>query len=452
MINIRELILDILIETESGEVYSNVLVRQVLDKYDYLETQEKAFLKRVVDGSVERRLELDYILDSYSSVPVKKMKPLIRNLLRMSVYQLLYMDAVPDSAVCNEAVKLAEKRKFHTLKGFVNGVLRRIAREKEAISYPDEKKDWKRALCIRASMPMEILDLWEREYGREKTERMVKSFCAVSPVCLRMDENLSETEKEKLIEKWKEQGISLRKHPYLSYAYIYEQGGSVKELPGFSEGLVTVQDVSSMLVSECAGIEPGNLVLDVCAAPGGKSLHAACMLQGTGEVDARDVSPEKTELIREAAGRLRCHNIKVSVRDACVFDEGMKEKADILYLDVPCSGLGVMGRKRDIKYHITQEGLRSLVELQRKIIETCWQYVKPGGIIMYSTCTVRREENEEQVKWMCGEFPLKAESLNKYLPEVLQNEETGKGMLQLFPGVHDCDGFFLARLRRIEGK
>lgn len=448
MENTREIILDCLIELEKGDALSNVLMRRVLEKYDYLETQEKAFIKRVTEGTVERRIELDYVIDQFSGVPVLKMKPLIRQLMRMSVYQLFYMDAVPDSAVCNEAVRLAQKRHFQSLKGFVNGVLRNIARNKENILYPDPEKEWRRAVAVRYSMPEFVTALWEREYGRAQTETMCAALLRTRPVSLRMSEQLTKEEREKLARSWQKKGISCERDPYLSYAWRCNNVEGLHRLPGFSEGLVTVQDVSSMLATECAGIKAGDFVLDVCAAPGGKSLHAACKLRGSGQVEARDVSPEKAALIRENVKRMKAENINVTVWDARVFDEAMDEKADVLYLDLPCSGLGVLGKKRDIKYHVSKESLKELVSLQKKIIETCWRYVKPGGVILYSTCTINPAENEMQVRRMCETFPLTAESLNPYLPEMLRCEEAESGMLQLVPGVHDCDGFFIARLRR----
>lgn len=448
MENTREIILDGLLELEREEEFSNVLVRGMLQKYDYLPMQEKAFIKRVTEGTVERRIELDYILNQFSSVPVPKMKPLIRQLMRMSLYQLLYMDAVPDSAVCNEAVRLAQKRHFQSLKGFVNGVLRGIARNKDKIEYPDMEKDWRKGVSVRYSMPEFLVELWEKDYGREQTERMCESLLTVRPVSLRVSEALSEKEREELAAAWRKKGVVCERDPYLPYAWRCQNLEGLHRLPGFSEGLVTVQDVSSMLVTECAGIKAGDFVLDTCAAPGGKSLHASLKTGKTGLVEARDLSEEKVSLIRENAKRMKAENLRVKVRDACVFDEEMEGKADVLYLDLPCSGLGIIGKKRDIKYHVTKESLGELVKLQREIIKTCWRYVKPGGVIMYSTCTVHRAENEEQVQWMCREFPLVTESLNPYLPERLKCKEAESGMLQLVPGVHECDGFFLARLRR----
>lgn len=448
MENTREIILDGLLELEREEGFSNVLVRGMLQKYDYLPMQEKAFIKRVTEGTVERRIELDYILNQFSSVPVPKMKPLIRQLMRMSVYQLLYMDAVPDSAACNEAVRLAQKRHFQSLKGFVNGVLRSIARSKDRIVYPDKEKDWMRGVSVRYSMPEFLVGLWEKDYGREQTERMCASLLSVKPVSLRISEALSFKEQEELTEVWRRRGIVCERDPYLSYAWRCQNLEGLHKLPGFSEGLMAVQDVSSMLVTECAGIKEGDLVFDTCAAPGGKSLHASLKTGKTGQVEARDLSEDKAALIRENAERMKARNLHVKVWDARVFDAEAEGKADVLYLDLPCSGLGVIGKKRDIKYHVTKESLAELAVLQREIIEACWRYVKPGGVIMYSTCTVHRAENEEQVQWMCREFPLVTEDLNPYLPEELKCKEAESGMLQLVPGVHECDGFFLARLRR----
>lgn len=448
MENTREIVLESLLELEKEDVFSNVLIRQVLRKYDYLPPKEKAFIKRVTEGTVERQIELDYITGQFSNVPVPKMKPLIRAVIRMSVYQLFYMDGVPDSAVCNEAVRLVQKRHFQPLKGFVNGVLRNIARNKEKIVWPDPEKDWLKAVSVRYSMPVFLVKLWERDYGRGQTEKMCQALLEIKPVSVRISEVLSAEEQEELVQEWKNRGILCERHPFLSYAWNCRNLEGLDRLPGFSEGFVTVQDVSSMLVTECAGVRTGDFVLDVCAAPGGKSLHAACKLWGGGLVEARDISEEKAALIRENVSRMKAENVRVKVWDASVSDPEMEEKADVLYLDLPCSGLGILGKKRDIKYHVTKESLEDLVRLQRRIMETCFRYVKPGGVILYSTCTVHRAENEEQVRWMCKNFPLIPEDLNPYLPECLQCSEAESGMLQLMPGVHDCDGFFLARMRR----
>jgi len=448
MINARAVVLDILMETEKGNEYSNILIRQVLDKYDYLEIQDKAFIKRLAEGTVERQITLDYVLNQFSKTPVDKMKTLIRCLLRMSVYQILYMDAVPDSAVCNEAVKLAEKRHFGSLKGFVNGVLRNISRSREQIRWPEESVDWKAALSVRTSMPLTILNIWETEYGKELTSLMAEASLDVKPVCIRMDERLSAKEQEVLLDAWTQKGIRVKQSEYLPYAYFCEALEGVPKIPGFKEGKITVQDVSSMLVTECAAIKEGDFVIDVCAAPGGKSLHAASHTGMSGTVESRDLTEYKVKMICDNADRMHLPNIHTTIWDATLPDESMKEKADVLLLDVPCSGLGIIGHKRDIKYHVTEENLLQLQDLQKEIAAVCCDYVRKGGTVLYSTCTIHQEENEKMALWMAENLNLEFDSLDPYLPRQLISEQTAQGMLQLFPGKHDCDGFFLARFQK----
>lgn len=466
--NGREIVLDVLLAMEQEKEYSSRLMKAVLDKYDYLDGREKAFIKRLAEGTVERQLELDYYLDAFSSVPVRKMKPLIRCLLRMSVYQLLYMESVPDSAVCNEACKLAEKRRFRNLRGFVNGVLRNIAREKEALPLPDKDKEPERYFSVKYSVPEWIVRLWVDEYGREITETLLRGLLQIHPVSLRFAGRLGEEERQSLLEKMEKCGVQWKQSPYLSYLYTLEKCPGVGSLPGFAEGSFTVQDVSSALAVEAAGIQTGDFVLDVCAAPGGKTMLAA---ERAGSVLARDISEEKTALIEENVARMGLENVQVQVQDATVFTPEYAGKADVLLLDVPCSGLGVMGKKRDIKYHVSREGMQSLSELQRQILDTSWSYVRPGGTLVYSTCTINAAENEEMVRYLTTRFPLEPMPLEGRLPkavlafkdrlDALRKESTGglpnllseaeqAACIQLLPGFWETDGFFIACFRRRE--
>lgn len=453
--NVRELILDMLLEMEREGVYSNILIRRVLDKYDGLPGKDKAFIKRVTEGTLERRIQIDYVIDTVCDMPVRKMKPLIRSLLRMSAYQILFMDTVPDAAVCDEAVKLAAKRKFQQLKGFVNGVLRNIARKKEIILavdvpgyYPDREKEPAAYLSVVYSMPEDLVTMWLEEYGPARTERMLRAMLEVRPVTVRIKESLSEEEKEALIGNMEKAGIGVGRHPYLSCACSLEHVEGVRNIPGFEEGSFAVQDVSSMLCVECAGIKKGSFVVDVCAAPGGKSAYSAEKTGEKGQVLARDISEEKIDLIRENAERLRLGNIKTEIFDAAEYDEELEGKADTVLADVPCSGLGVLGRKRDIKYRITREMLAELPIMQRKILEASWRYVKPGGILVYSTCTIRREENEENVRWFLENFPFTAEDISERFLNIPETETAEAGYVQLLPGIHNTDGFFIAVFRR----
>ena len=445
--NEREIILDILLELSKEGEYSNVLIAAVLDKYDYLDAKKKAFIKRVSEGTIERRIQIDYVLDQYSKTPVRKMKPLIRELLRMSAYQILFMEHIPDAAVCNEAVKLAKKRGFRTLQGYVNGVLRNIARGRETISYPDREKDATAYLSVCYSMPVWLVTHFQKVYGEEVCEKILQAYLERRTVSVRLRETLTEEEQEKLFVAWRKAGVELQRHPYLPYAVELQKAAGIHRLAGYGEGLFAVQDVSSMLVVEAAGIRPGDTVIDVCAAPGGKTFHAADKLWGTGEVIACDVSQYKTDRIEENRKRLGVENVSVRVQDARLRDDSLLKRADVLLADVPCSGLGVIGRKQDIKYRVTAESLKEIQTLQKEILSNVIEYLKPGGIMMYSTCTMNPGENEEMVNWICDTFGLERVSMAGQMPKALA-EEANQGMIQLLPGVHETDGFFLAKLRR----
>lgn len=444
-VNTRELILGILLEVNKEGQYSHLVIRSTLEKYQYLEKQERAFITRVCEGTLEYKIRLDYILNQFSTVPAEKMKPVIRELLRSSVYQILYMDSVPDSAVCNEAVKLARKKGFYNLTGFVNGVLRKIAREYGSIRFPgkDQPEEY---LSVIYSMPKWLVQRFLEQYGFEKTEKMLESFLKEKPTTIRIREYL--VDKKAVLESLERQQVTVEKAPYVENAYYLKNYDYLPALEAFRMGTVQVQDVSSMLVGDIADPKEGDYVIDLCAAPGGKTLCIADKLKGTGRVDARDISRSKTDLIRENAIRQSFLNVVVSEKDASQLDSDSLEKADILIADVPCSGLGVMGRKTDIKYKMNPAKIQELAGLQRQILEQASTYVKPGGTLVYSTCTITNEENLDNVKWFTEHFPYELESLDPYLCKELQSETTAKGYLQLLPGVHQCDGFFIARMKR----
>lgn len=445
-VNTRELVLDLLLAIEKGEGFSHKLIKDTLDKYDYLERKDKAFIKRIVEGTLERQMYLDFIVDAYSNTPVHKMKPLIRCLMRMSVYQLLFMN-VPDRAVCNEAVKLAGKRKFVNLKGFVNGVLRKVAASKDNLPQPS-RENMVSFLSITYSMPAWLVEKWIGELGEEVTEGVLKQLLEISPVTIRIKESVSEEDKAALLEQMQAAGIEAKPHPYLPYAYTLLHLEGMHQVPGFSQGLIAVQDVSSMLAVEAAGIKPGNLVLDVCAAPGGKTMLAAEKTGADGLVIARDLSDMKVSFIEENAGRMCLDQVRVQVHDATVLDESMIGKADVVIADLPCSGLGIIAKKRDIKYNVTPESLKELQLLQRQILDVVSQYVKPGGTLIYSTCTINPMENEENRTYILETLPFEAESMDAYLPEALKSETTKNGYLQLIPSIHKTDGFFISKYRK----
>ena len=428
-INTREMIMEILLQIEEGE-HSHIAIRNALSKYQFLPKQERAFITRVCEGTLEYRILIDYIIDSFSKIPVDKMKPPIREILRSAVYQLKFMDRVPDSAVCNEAVKLAQKKGFYNLKPFVNGVLRTVARQMDELEYPPREENLVRYLSVRYSMPEELVERWLADYGEETTEKMLADFLEEKPVTVRCRTYLNSV--DKICESLKNQGVKVEQAPYLPYAKRISGYNHILALDAFIQGKIVVQDVSSMLVAEIANPQKGDYVIDMCAAPGGKAIHLAEKLSGTGHVEARDLTEYKVALIEENIERSGLDNIEAVCQDATINDEASYEKADILIADLPCSGLGILGKKPDLKSKMTVEMAKGLADLQRQILTVVHNYVKPGGKLLYSTCTINREENEDNTAWFVENFPEFEKIREK----------------QMLPGSDMGDGFYIAEFRK----
>lgn len=444
----RELVLGVLLEVTRDGEYSHISLRNVLTKYQYLDKRDRAFITRVVEGTLEHMIEIDYIINQFSKVKVNKMKPVIRCILRSAVYQLKYMDSVPNSAACNEAVKLATKKGFASLKGFVNGVLRSIERNLDTITYPDEANAME-YLSVKYSMPEWILQKWLAEYNRETVETMLADFQTEKPTTIRVNRNVMS--KEELTQSLEEQGVYVENHPYLTDALWISSYDYLADLDSFQKGAFHVQDISSMLVAHLANPKQGDIVIDVCAAPGGKSLHMAELLRGTGHVEARDLTDYKVNLIWENIERSGMKNIEAVRWDATVLDEASVGKADILVADLPCSGLGVLGKKTDLKYKMTEQTQRDLVALQRDILMKVKSYVKRGGTLIYSTCTINEAENAGNVEWFLKENEeFELVSIKEDLCEELRESVVQEGCLQLLPGVHKSDGFFIAKFKKVK--
>ena len=449
-VNIRAVVLDILTEIEKEGEFSHITINNALLKYQYLDRTQRAFINRLSLGTIECRIEIDYILNQYSKTPVNKMKPLIRRIMRMAVYQIIYMENVPDSAACNEAVKLAAKRGFTGLKGFVNGVLRNISRNKDNITYPDKAKETKKYLSVKYSMPEWIIELWNTNMSYEEIEDILAGMKKDKKTYIRCNTLKGSTDYIKKI--LEEEGVTVTEVSGLSYAYEISGYDYLTALKSFNEGMYQIQDISSMMAGEYVKPSTDSLIVDVCAAPGGKSINAALklaeaaydnkdipesgiskeVLKGiTGRVIARDVSDYKASLIDDNVARLGIPYIDVEVHNALEFDEELEGKADIVIADLPCSGLGIMGRKPDIRYNITKEKIDDIISLQRDILKVVSRYVKTGGTLVYSTCTINRAENEDNADWICN---------------TLGFSKDGEYRQMLPSAKADNDGFFVAGL------
>ena len=426
-VNDRELILEILLMITRDGDYSHIALRQVLDQYQYLDKKERSFITRVVNGTLERMIEIDYILNQFSKVKVNKMKPVIRTIMRSSLYQLKYMDAIPPAAVCNEAVKLAGKREFSQLKGFVNGVLRNISRNLEKVKYPEDELEY---MSVKYSLPKWILEQWISDYGKEKTRLMAEASLETPPLAVRF--NADKITKEDLMALLRAENVQVTEVEDLPKALYLSGYDRLTALDSFNKGYYQVQDVSSMQVAYLADPKEGAYCIDVCAAPGGKAIHVAELLKGSGHVEARDLTDYKVDLIWENIERSGLKNIEARRQDATILSQDSVEKADLVIADLPCSGLGVLARKVDLKYKMTLEGQRELENLQRQILSRVKAYVKPGGTLIYSTCTVNKKENTLNAHWFERENPEFR----------LELEE------QRLQGIQEGDGFYIARFRR----
>ena len=439
MTDVRAIAYEALLTAEGDRSAGN-LSGDVLDRYSYLDRTDRSFLKRLIEGTIERRITIDQVLDLYSKTPVAKRKKQIRTLLRMGTYQLLYMDGVTDYAAVNETVRLIKKTPVRSLSGFVNGVLRSIAKDRDSITWPDKDIDPLKYLSVFYSCPEWIVDMLISQMGEEKACSLLKLSVSARPVTARV--NLSKTSISDVLSS----GIG-KQSDICPVAIVLEDNDNITGIDAFADGRICIQDISSMLVCLLAGIGEDDTILDLCAAPGGKSLHAADIAT-KGHVIACDVSQSKTDLIEENIQRCAFTNIETRICDATVYDEALAGSADIVIADVPCSGLGVMGRKNDIKYNITPKSIESLVPLQRSILKNAAKYVRTGGTLMFSTCTCSRAENHDNVRFLRDECKLQPVDFYDDLPLPLRDITAKEGYLQLYGKDMVTDGFFIAKFTK----
>ncbi len=439
----REAVLEILTRIRESGTYSHVAVKEMLDRCEKegMDRRQRAFVKRLAEGVTERRIELDGVVRRYTKKNAR-IRPVVRDILRMGIFQILYMDAVPDSAACNESVELTRRYAKKELTGFVNGVLRTVVREKDKGAFAADGQ----SLSGKYSMPEWIIDMWVRQMSAEETEKLLRALLEIRPVSIRFDDACGQDEREQILTQMKEKGVGVRKGQYLPYCYYLTGTDSITALPGYREGAWTVQDESSMMVTEAAGLQGGETVYDVCAAPGGKSMHCAGRLralENSGHVYAFDLTKTKVTQIVKNVHRMHLTNVSVSQRDALQPVPEEAGRADVLLCDLPCSGLGVIGRKRDIKYHVSAGQLAELAALQKSILRNAVSYLKEGGALIYSTCTINSGENEEIAAFIEKELGLSPDPLAPYLPDDLPGIRGHQ--LQLLPHIHGTDGFYLAR-------
>lgn len=440
---VRDVALNILLKIEQNEAYSNQLINRAVEKNRF-GVKDTALFTRLVYGTVQHRNTLDFYLDVFLK---KDPEPWVRELLRLAVYQMAYLDRVPDRAVLHESVEIAKRRGHKGIASLVNGVLRTIQRK--GLPKTDHIADPLQRLAVETSHPQWLLDRWISQYGRETVRRICEANNMPAKVTVRT--NTMKTTRDELIDRLRDEGIEAISGKLAPEA-IEIKKGVVQHTKSFTDGLVTIQDESSMLVAHALDVNEGMNVLDACAAPGGKTTHIAQLMNNTGGVIALDLHKHKVKLIEEQASRLGLTNVHAEALDSRKAGERFREASfDRILIDAPCSGMGVIRRKPDIKWGKSPDDIGRLAVVQTEILETLAPLLKPGGKLVYSTCTIDREENEEIIASFLRHHPqfFPDQTLANRLPEVFQpsmNPEDGQ--MQILPHYFGTDGFYIAVLRK----
>ncbi|MDF2658508.1 MAG: rRNA methyltransferase [Paenibacillus sp.] len=443
----REIALDVLTRVETEHAYSNLLLNQALLKHKP-DKADAGLATELVYGTIQRRNTIDYFLDRFVAKGVKKLEPWVRNLLRLSLYQLHYLDRVPEHAAVHEAVNIAKRRGHAGISGMVNGVLRNVIRRKEELTVPVSLEPVAR-IALEHSHPEWLVADWVRRFGAETAEKICRANNEPPSASVRV--NTMKLTREELLGRLREAGCEARPSDVSPAGIVVESGGNMALTPWYVNGELSVQDESSMLVAEAAHPEPGMQVLDCCAAPGGKTSHMAELMNDRGRILACDIHEHKRELIAAQAERLSLRCVETKTIDARNLPEALAGTAfDRILLDAPCSGLGVIRRKPDIKWAKSPGDVAGIAGLQYELLSGVSSLLAPGGVLVYSTCTVAEEENEQVVMRFLQEHPEFAlsrppQSLQDRLPA---DSVAPGGTITVLPHQFGSDGFFIAVLRK----
>ena len=441
--NARRIALDVLCDVHQNGAFASLSLDEKL-RDAKLRPEDRRLVTSIVYGTLENELRIDYALDKLMDHPTHQ--PSQRDILRMSAYQILFLDRVPDSAAVNEAVKLVKALNMEAASGFINAVLRNLVRGKDTIEWPKKEDDLRTWLSVMGSMPLWLVDRLVADYGAEEAERVIFYREAEHPIVVRPNLNkITDEAFEKLLSKkeWRvERGLA--PHAWLVYG-----AQEITFDSDYRAGLFSIQGQSSMLAAEAVQAKPGMKVLDACAAPGGKSAYLCEQMQLTGRVFSWELHEKRALLLEGVKRRLGLDNMRISVRDAREFREDMENTLDAVLLDAPCAGLGVLTQKPDVKLRLKPQDIPAIVETQKMLLDTVCRYVKKGGTLVYSTCSILPEENAQQVQAFLERHPeYELTPMPTAFPEELRKQQGAYG-LQLLGCRDGVEGFFIARMRRV---
>lgn len=425
----REIALKILYKIDKEKAYSNIaLNEEIKENRKKLEEKDIGLISEIVYGVTTWRLTIDEIIKKYSKIKIKKISPWILNILRMGIYQIIFLDKIPKSAAVNESVNLAKRYGHSSSSNFVNAILRKV-----------EKSDYKEFFQIddniekiskTTSMPIWIIEELLKNNNIETVEQICKNSNLKPKITIRI--NNLKTNKKEIEQKLKGKNIEYKETEYEDFL-IFEKIKNVENLDLFKEGLFTIQDISAGQTAKILNPQKGEYILDACAAPGGKTTYIAEIMGNEGQILAWDIYEHRTKLIEENADRLGITIIKTEVKDASIYNNELKEKFDKILLDVPCLGIGVIKRKPDIKWQRKVEDVKEIADIQKRILENCSKYLKSGGYLVYSTCSIIKEENENII------FQFLKENNNFKIVE--------NNIINIIPD-NEKDGFFICKLQK----
>ena len=441
----REAALKILYETEQKDGYLNIVFANHMRGSD-LPREERALAKELVSGVMQHKITLDYVIRSYSSIRLKKISPYILQILRKGIYQLYYMDKIPASAAVNESVKLAKKYGHKASSGFVNAILHK-ASDAGKIKLPDKKQNVAEYLSVAYSHPGELVKWYIETFGVDRAESLLAQNNVTPPIEARV--NTLKASREDVIKILADEGITAHESDITGCGIVLERGKNPEKTRAYHDGLFSIQGISSQLAALALSPKAGETVLDLCCAPGGKTAHLAELMKNEGEILASDLYEHRLSQVRENAKRLGISIIKASQMDALAEKKEYLNKADKILLDVPCSGLGIIRRKPDIKYKDELSDFGELVLIQKNILNICAKYLKIEGELIYSTCTINPQENMGVVNSFLEKNPdfCIVSAASEYIGDKI-NSDMEKGYITLYPDSHGCDGFFICKLKR----
>lgn len=439
--------MDVLTQVEQEGAYSNLLLNSAIQK-SRLEKNDAGLATELVYGTISRLNTLDYYLDKSVNKGIGKLQPWVRALLRLSLYQIVYLDRIPDHAVVSEAVNLAKRRGHQGISGMVNGVLRNMLRQKDSLVIQGDMPAAAR-ISLLHSHPEWLVERWISQYGVETAE----AICAANnePPAVSIRVNTTMISREHMLIELNDNGLDAQPSPLSPYGIVVKGAGNMALTDWYRDGMISIQDESSMLVAEAVAPKPGMKVLDCCAAPGGKTTHMAELMNDDGHIVANDIHAHKGKLITDQALRLGLNSVQVVTGDAMQLGLQYEPASfDRILLDAPCSGLGVIRRKPDLKWGKTPQDIKEIAALQLQLLESVSRLLRPGGILIYSTCTIEPQENEGVVTAFLdshSDYGIAEDGLGT-LGRLAERSLVRAGGIQILPQHYHSDGFYIARLRK----